>query len=70
MDKGQQEQKKFLEQQYQWSIEQMRILDEIDMLLHQMKKFGCCHFPEFCQMIFDVVYFSAVMVGFYSYKFY
>jgi vacuolar-type H+-ATPase subunit I/STV1 len=38
MDKDQQEKKKFLEQQLQWSREQARILDEIDVNLHEMKE--------------------------------
>ncbi len=38
MDKDIQDQKKFLEQQLQWSREQARILDEIDVRLHKMKE--------------------------------
>ena len=38
MNKDQQDQKKFLEEQLEWSKEQVRILDEIDMRLHEMKK--------------------------------
>ncbi|OKL36339.1 hypothetical protein [Domibacillus mangrovi] len=38
MDKDQQEHKKFLERQLQWSREQARILEEIDMHLHEMKE--------------------------------
>ena len=38
MDKDQLELKKFLEQQLQWSKEQVRILDEIDEKLHEMKE--------------------------------
>jgi hypothetical protein len=38
MDKDQQEQKKFLEQQLQWSKEQARILDEIEKKLYEMKE--------------------------------
>ncbi|MFD2679328.1 hypothetical protein [Bacillus seohaeanensis] len=38
MDEDQQEQKKFLEQQLQWSKEQSRILVEIEEKLHKMKE--------------------------------
>ena len=38
MNKDQKDQKKFLEEQLEWSKEQVRILDEIDMRLHEMKK--------------------------------
>ena len=38
MDKEEQEHKKFLEQQLEWCKEQDRILEEIDMKLHEMKK--------------------------------
>ena len=38
MNKDQQDQKKFLEEQLEWSKEQVRILDEIDMRLHEMKR--------------------------------
>ena len=38
MDNDQQDQKKFLEEQLEWSKEQVRILDEIDMRLHEMKR--------------------------------
>jgi|tagenome__1003787_1003787.scaffolds.fasta_scaffold20931183_2 tRNA(Ser,Leu) C12 N-acetylase TAN1 len=38
MNTDQQEQKKFLEEQLEWSKKQVRILDEIDMRLHEMKK--------------------------------
>ncbi|MGY0692497.1 hypothetical protein ACW2QC_06850 [Virgibacillus sp. FSP13] len=31
-------QKKFLEQQLQWTREQMLILDEINLILHEMKE--------------------------------
>jgi hypothetical protein len=37
MDKDQKEQKKFLEQQLQWSKEQSRILEEIEEKLYEMK---------------------------------
>lgn len=38
MDKDQQEYKKFLEQQLQWTEVQVRILDEMDVKLHEMKR--------------------------------
>jgi hypothetical protein len=38
MDKDQKEQKKFLEQQLQWSKEQACILGEIEERLHRMKE--------------------------------
>ena len=38
MDKDEQDHKKFLEQQLQWCKEQDRILEEIEMKLHEMKK--------------------------------
>jgi len=38
MDDAQQEQKYHLEQQLQWTVEQVRILDEIDIKLHEMKR--------------------------------
>ena len=38
MDTDEKELKTFLEQQLEWSKEQVRILDEIDMRLHEMKK--------------------------------
>ena len=38
MNKDQQDQKKFLEEQLEWTKEQVRILDEIDIRLHEMKK--------------------------------
>lgn len=38
MDKDEQHQKKFLEQQLQWSRDQARILEEIDVHLHKMKE--------------------------------
>ena len=38
MDKDQQEQKKFLEEQLEWCKEQDRILEEIEMKLHEMKR--------------------------------
>ena len=38
MNKDQKDQKKFLEEQLEWSKEQVRILDEIDMRLHEMKR--------------------------------
>jgi hypothetical protein len=38
MDKDQQEQKKFLEQQLQWSKERARILEEIEKKLYEMKE--------------------------------
>lgn len=37
MDQAQQEQKKHLEQQLQWTVEQVCILDEMDVKLHEMK---------------------------------
>jgi hypothetical protein len=37
MDQDQQEQKKFLEQQLQWTEEQVCILDEMNVKLHEMK---------------------------------
>lgn len=33
-----QEQREFLEQQLQWTEEQIRILDEMDVKLHEMKR--------------------------------
>ena len=38
MDKDEQEHKKFLEEQLEWCKEQDRILEEIDVKLHEMKK--------------------------------
>ncbi|MFJ7726532.1 hypothetical protein ACIQXV_10230 [Neobacillus sp. NPDC097160] len=38
MDKNQQEQKRFFEQQLQWTLERARILDEINVKLHEMKE--------------------------------
>ena len=38
MNKDEQDQKKFLEEQLEWTKEQVRILDEIDIRLHEMKK--------------------------------
>ncbi|MGG3450567.1 hypothetical protein [Domibacillus aminovorans] len=38
MDKDTHDQKRFLEKQLQWSKEQARILDEIDVHLHEMKE--------------------------------
>ncbi len=38
MNKDQKELKTFLEEQLEWSKEQVRILDEIDMRLHEMKR--------------------------------
>ncbi|MDQ0244751.1 polyhydroxyalkanoate synthesis regulator phasin [Bacillus fengqiuensis] len=38
MDKDNQEHKKFLEEQLEWCKKQDRILEEIDMKLHEMKK--------------------------------
>ncbi|MGE8080541.1 hypothetical protein [Peribacillus loiseleuriae] len=38
MDKNLQDQKRFLEQQLQWSKEQTRILDEINVKLYEMKE--------------------------------
>ena len=38
MNKDQQDQKKFLESQLEWTKEQVRILDEIDIRLHEMKE--------------------------------
>ena len=38
MAKDQQEEREFLEQQLEWSNQQVRILDEIDMKLHKMKR--------------------------------
>lgn len=38
MDKDTQDTKKFLEDQLQWSKEQNRILDAIDVKLHEMKE--------------------------------
>ncbi|WP_370223788.1 hypothetical protein [Cytobacillus sp.] len=37
MDKDQQEYKKFLEEQLQWSIIRAQLLEEIDDKLHEMK---------------------------------
>lgn len=38
MDKDQKEHKEFLELQLQWTREQVRILDEINGKLHEMKR--------------------------------
>lgn len=38
MNKEEQEHKQFLEQQLQWCKKQDRILEEIEMKLHEMKK--------------------------------
>ncbi|KAB7706549.1 hypothetical protein F9802_10135 [Bacillus aerolatus] len=38
MDKDQQEQKEFLEQQLQWCKEQNYILEEMNVKLHEMKR--------------------------------
>lgn len=38
MDKEEQEHKRFLKQQFEWCKEQDRILEEIEMKLHEMKK--------------------------------
>ena len=38
MNKDEQEHKQFLEQQLEWFKEQDRILEEIEMKLHEMKK--------------------------------
>ena len=38
MDKDEQEHKKFLEELLEWCKEQDRILEEIDMKLHEMKE--------------------------------
>ncbi|CAM3273704.1 hypothetical protein FITA111629_14030 [Filibacter tadaridae] len=38
MNQDQQEHKKSLEQQLQWTNEQVRILDEMDVKLHEMKR--------------------------------
>lgn len=38
MDKDQLMQKKFLEEQLQWTVEQARILDKIHEKLHEMKR--------------------------------
>ncbi len=38
MDKEEQEHKQFLEQQLEWCKKQDRILEEIEMKLHEMKK--------------------------------
>ncbi|KAA9022050.1 hypothetical protein [Niallia endozanthoxylica] len=38
MNKDEQEHKQFLEQQLEWCKEQDRILEEIEMKLHEMKK--------------------------------
>ena len=38
MDTDEKELKTFLEEQLEWSKEQVRILDEIDMRLHEMKR--------------------------------
>ncbi|QNK87226.1 hypothetical protein H7992_18750 [Sporosarcina sp. resist] len=38
MDQDQQEQKKHLEQQLQWTKERVCILDEMNVKLHEMKK--------------------------------
>ena len=38
MDKDQQKHKKFLEEQLEWCKEQDRILEEIDVKLHEMKE--------------------------------
>ncbi|WP_404356182.1 hypothetical protein LG291_22405 [Cytobacillus firmus] len=37
MDKDQQEYKKFLEEQLQWSIIRVQLLEDIDEKLHEMK---------------------------------
>ncbi|WP_186669104.1 hypothetical protein [Sporosarcina sp. BP05] len=38
MDQELQEQKHHLEQQLQWTVEQVRILDEMNVKLHEMKR--------------------------------
>jgi predicted nucleic acid-binding Zn-ribbon protein len=38
MDKEEQEYKQFLEQQLEWCKKQDRILEEVEMKLHEMKK--------------------------------
>ena len=38
MDQEQPELKKHLEQQLQWTVEQIRILDEMNVTLHEMKR--------------------------------
>ncbi|MBO0601196.1 hypothetical protein I2483_05950 [Sporosarcina sp. E16_3] len=38
MDQEQQDQKHHLEQQLQWTVEQVRILDEMNLILHEMKR--------------------------------
>lgn len=38
MDKDTQDHKKFLKEQFQWCKEQDRILEEIDVKLHEMKE--------------------------------
>ena len=38
MDQEQQEQKKHLEQQLQWTRKQVRILDDMNATLHEMKR--------------------------------
>lgn len=38
MNKDQPDQKEFLEQQLQWTKEQVRILDAMDVKLHEMKE--------------------------------
>ena len=38
MDQAQQEQKNHLEQQLQWTVEQVRVLDEMNVKLHEMKR--------------------------------
>ena len=38
MDQAQQEQKQNLEQQLQWTVEQVLILDEMNVKLHEMKR--------------------------------
>ncbi|WP_186669112.1 hypothetical protein [Sporosarcina sp. BP05] len=38
MDEEHQEQKNHLEQQLQWTVEQVRVLDEMNVKLHEMKR--------------------------------
>ena len=38
MDKDKQDQKKFLEEQLEWSKDQVCILDEMNVRLHEMKR--------------------------------
>ena len=38
MDNDQQDQKKFLEDQLEWSQDQVGILDEMNVRLHEMKR--------------------------------